>query len=429
MGNIAERCVIKPGSLICGKYAVEKEIGEGSFGMVFKVQDRNRNQTCALKLFKFWEMSPMERESMFARFQMEFETGQIKSKYLASSIEHGRIKGNPFIVMEFYPNGDLRQFVGDRNADFVKIGKEVCYGLKDLHNCGKVHRDLKPENVLIKSDDTAVLTDFGISGDKRKRVTGVDLFGRPTFIAGTAIYMAPEQVKPKNNEVTVLPTMDIFAFGVMMYHLITAGFPFGELKNQDDFVIYLKNAREGNWNRNLLSTHPEGEKFDPVIAGCLEPDFKRRLQTADAVLSRLPQNAGSSYKKSGATFQETVVHGVLLRTMQGEDHGTVYKLNDLVAGKSRVITIGRKDVSINNILPITENCSSYISRKHCTLELSAGNQWFIRDGQWDRNAINGWNNSVNGTFINSAEAPQTGMPIQPGDIITIGDAKLRVEGY
>jgi len=242
--------------------------------------------------------------------------------------------------------------------------------------------------------------------------------------------MAPEQAKPKNREVTVLPTMDIFAFGVMMYVLITDTFPFGQLNTQNDLVIYLRNAREGRWNEAVLSKYPDGKKFDKVISGCLIPDFRHRLQTVDAVLALMPQSAdAASYENVHNSVQQNIVHGILLRIMQGEEHGTVYKLNDLLRGKSKIITIGYNAPSVNNSLSITENYSRYISRKHCTMELGGNNKWFIRDGQWDKSVPNGWKRSLNGTYVNSTEVSPEGVPVHPGDIITIGDVKLRVEGY
>ena len=427
MNEIIERCDFNVGDWITEKYCIRQALGEGNFGKVYKVKTRHSGQEYALKLFKFWEMIPTERESMYARFLMEFETGQIKSPYLVQSEEYGHVKGNPFLVMELCTSGDLQHFVRQqKEIDFGKIGKEILCGLKDLHSRGKAHRDLKPENVLIKSDGTAALTDFGLSGDKSKRKTEVDFFGKPTFIAGTPAYMAPEQARPKNKEVTVLPTMDIFAFGVMMYYMITQKFPFGELNNENDMVLYFRNVREGKWNRERLIRNTTGKKFENVIAGCLKSDYKQRLQTVDAVLSLMPE---PSVYNSSDDFNRIIKNGVLLRVMQGEEHGAVHKLNDLIRGQDRVITVGRNDAQIFNILPIVENNSSFTSRKHCTLELGNNNQWFIRDGQWDKKATNGWRKSCNGTFVNSKEANVDGMQIHPGDIITIGDVKLRVEGY
>jgi len=430
--NEVDRCEIREGECIGRKYTVEKLLGEGTYGKVFKVSDRQSRQLFALKLFKFWELPSDQHKGMLARFQMEYETGLIKSNYLIHSVEYGYIKGNPYIVMEFCPNGDLLQFAASNpHIDIVKLSREILYGLKDLHSCGKVHRDLKPENVLIKADGTAVLTDFGICGDRKKRITVTDLFGRPTEITGTVIYMAPEQAKPKNREVTVLPTMDIFAFGVMMFQLITGEFPFGPLNSEDDFVLYIRNSREGAWNQKVLTKYPEGKLFEKAISGCLHPDFKKRLQTVDHVLSLLPESKELTYRSSNNFVSQPAVNGILLRVMQGEDHGAVYRLNELLQGKSRVITVGCNDTFVNNRLPITENYTRYISRRHCTLERTTANQWYIRDGQWDRNATttDGWKQSLNGTFVNATEVSVTGIPINSGDIISIGDVKLRVEGY
>lgn len=160
---MVERCDFHTGDSIGGQYTVQRELGEGAFGKVFRVTDRASN-TYALKLLKLWEVAPEIRQQLSDRFEMEYQTGRIDSPYLVHSIDHGFAQGNPYIIMEFCPNGDLTQC--GRNTDWVTIARQVLLGLKALHTHGKVHRDLKPENVLLKQDGTAVLTDFGISGDR-----------------------------------------------------------------------------------------------------------------------------------------------------------------------------------------------------------------------------------------------------------------------
>jgi serine/threonine protein kinase len=430
---LTERCNFNPGDVIEQKYRVEQRVGEGSFGTVFKVSDAADGQTFALKLLKLWEVPSDIRKKLVERFDMEFETGQIESNYLVRSVSHGFTKGNPYIVMEFCSKGNLGQFVNGKNRfDITKTTREVLYGLKDLHRHGKVHRDLKPENVLIKENGISALTDFGISGDRNKRMTERNIWGAPKQIFGTYAYMPPEQIKP-DREATVLPTTDIFSFGVMMYQIITGKLPFGQLNSENDLVNYIKNGRECNWNKSGLSSHSTGKLFYPIISGCLIPDFRKRLQTVDAVLSLLPSDSGDvSYQPTGNddAFQLQAVNGMALRMMQGEEYGKVFKLNDLLRGKTRIVTVGRQDVSADNVLSVKEDRSSYISRKQCTLELDyATGDWYIRDGQWDTNATGHWKRSLNGTFVNSTEVPKDGLFIKPGDIISIGEVKLRVEGY
>jgi len=426
----AFRCDFQIGDFIAGRYRVEKILGEGSFGIVFKVNNEN-GLVYALKVLRLWEVPPDIREQLIIRFDMEYDTGRIPSRYLVQALDHGIIKGNPYIVMEYCPNGDILQLTQRLNVDFLTTGRQILYGLKDLHSCGKVHRDLKPENVLIKEDGTIALTDFGISGDRNKRMTGRNILGKPTQIFGTYAYMPPEQIKPKRGDATVLPTTDIFSFGVMMYQLITRELPFGRLENENDLALYIYRGSIGDWNRTHLRQSRSYESFDRIIEGCLKPNYKERLQTVDAVLSLFPANKYSVYEPPKETsFEKEIVNGVLLRIMQGEEHGKVYKLNDLLSGRKRSLTIGRADPEANNSIPIVEEQSYYISRKHCTLEWKKTDHvWLIRDGQKDTLSKGGWKLSTNGTFVNSLEVSAEGMYFYPGDIISIGDTKFRAEAY
>lgn len=428
MPQVAQRCSLSIGDNIDGRYSVTKVLGEGSFGKVYSVRDHYENQY-ALKLLKLWEVPPEIRESLIARFDMEFETARIDCDYLVHSISHGFLEGNPYIVMEFCPGGDLLNLYAEGPVDYTKVAKHVLMGLKALHNKGKVHRDLKPENVLIKSNGDFALTDFGISGDRNKRMTERNIVGKPKQIFGTYAYMPPEQLNPRK-DATVLPTTDIFSFGVMMFQLLTGELPFGPLDSERDLVPYLKHGKRGEWNQDLLNSTEKGREWCDLIEGCLIPDFHNRLQTTDAVLQLVPHEQRISVTNLKIDFQTKIVNGVLLRVMQGEDHGKVYKLDDLLRGECSILSMGRKDKGVYNDIAITEEGSSYISRKHCTLELDYEiGSWIIRDGQWDRNYTGGWKRSTNGTYVNSREVNVNGMVFSPGDIISIGDTKLRVEGY
>jgi len=425
---MANRCDFSIGDYIDGHYRVTKGLGEGSFGKVYRVSD-GQGHDYALKLLKLWEVHPDIREKLVDRFDMEYQTGRIESPYLVHSVSHGFTEGNPYIVMEFCPGGDLKG--ASKTTDWSLVGQQVLMGLKALHACGKVHRDLKPENVLFKSNGIAALTDFGISGDRNKRMTERNILGKPQQIFGTYAYMPPEQVCPRNGDATVLPTTDIFSFGVMMYELLTGELPYGSLRDENELVVYIKNGREGNWNRNKLTSTPQGSQFYRTIEGCLASDFRQRLQSVDDVMATLPMVKGMqpALPENEAFKVPSVIRGLQLRVMQGEEYGKVYDITQM-ARRSYVLTMGREAAGVENAISIMEYQSSYISRKHCTLEYETGSRtWFIRDGQWDNGTAGGWKRSMNGTFVNSKEVFQNGYYLQPGDIITIGDTKLRVEAY
>jgi serine/threonine protein kinase len=414
-----------------GEYRMDTLLGEGSFGIVFRVKDAS-GQDYALKMLKLWAVPPDIRRQLLARFDMEFETGKIASPFLVRSFRHGLTEEVPYFTMEYCSGGNLMQRMeARRSQDMTAIARQILCGLRDLHRCGKVHRDLKPENVLFRSDGSLALTDFGIAGDRNKRLTERRIGGSPGQIFGTYAYMPPEQVAA-NRDATVLPTTDMFSFGVLLFFALTGRLPFGPLDSDNALVEYIRRAREGKIDFRLLQNHPEGDRFRPLITACLVPDFSRRLQTAAEALQLLPEGTEPHLKEMprDETFSSEAVNGLLLRIMQGEDYNKTYRLNDLLQGKSRILTVGRNDGAIRNHIGITENHGCYLSRRHCTLEFdSASQQWYIRDGQWDLTASNGWRASLNGTFVNSTEVSSDGMIIRPGDIISTGEVKMRVEGY
>ncbi|NPD82777.1 protein kinase [Prevotella sp. PINT] len=427
---VCDRLEFHCGDHIDNDYKVEKLLGAGTFGCVYKVEGSD-GTPYALKLLKLWEIPSDERAELLKRFDMEYDTGHIESKYLVHSYAKGEVGGNPYIIMEFCPCGDLMTTAEKGSVDFTAVGHDVLYGLRDLHRRGKVHRDLKPENVLIKQDGSAVLTDFGISGDQNNRLTQRGIFGVPQQQFGTFPYMPPEQINPRRGNATVLPTTDIFSFGVMMYQLITYELPFGDCVTEADLPRYIDRGKRGLWNRELLHRTSIGKQWEGVIEGCLVPNFKERLQNVDEVLKLMPppkeQNAYTSAIHDSHDTWGNIRNGVALHIMQGEQHGTKFYLDNMISGGCRVLTMGRLDDGIENRIPIKDTINGYISRCHCTLEQNAETrQWLIRDGQW-RNRQ--WKSSMNGTYVNSTEIDRNGILLHIGDIITIGDVKLRVEGF
>lgn len=427
---VPSRFDCKCGDNINGRYIVESVLGEGSFGCVYKVKDGN-NRIWALKLLRLYDVPSDIRQPLIDRFEMEFKTGRIPSLNLVHSVDFGYLNGNPYIVMEFCQGGDLTKKIGRQDADMVKYARHILCGLRDLHRAGKVHRDLKPENVLLKDNDIAVLTDFGISGDRNKRMTERNIFGKPYQIFGTYAYMPPEQVNRARGESTVLPTTDIFSFGVVLYQLLVGSLPFGKLEDQNDLVRYQKRGKVGEWDRTSLQNRPNGYRWMSLIDGCLQPDYKKRLQTVDAVLNLLPYDLAKTENPITRTPMPVVAepkkaNGYRLKIAQGLEFGKVYDLNEIVNTTGRkIITIGRDEACR---ICLKDYADSHTSRRHFTIEQSGENSWRVRDGQWivDERC---WKTSSNGTYVNSTEATMTGVDLSNGDIITAGDIKLVFEEY
>ena len=425
------RCDFQIGDVIDGQYIVDRSLGEGTFGMVYRVRRKSDNMLFALKLLKLWTVESLEREKLLKRFDQEYQTGLIDSKYLVKSYGRGTVEGNPYILMEYCPLGDLLQGMEAGRIDLSKAAFEILMGLKSLHSNGKVHRDLKPENVLIKKDGSVALTDFGLAGDRNKRLTERGILGVPKEVFGTYAYMPPEQINPRRGDATVLPTTDLFSFGVMMFQLLTYELPFGNLNNESDLYQYVTRGKNEDWDRTKLNKNPITSQWLPLIEGCLKSDFHIRIQNAELALSLIPNSNHPMRVIEAPGFVPKGNNGIALRIMQGEEYGRIYKLNELLSSMGkRILTIGRDDEGIRNAIPIKETESAYISRKHCTLEYNPDiNIWILRDGQWDAFTFSKWKVSTNGTYIGSKEVSMNGAIINIGDIISIGDVKLRVEGY
>lgn len=425
---VPERKLCSIGELIAGKYRVESSLGTGAFGHVYKVCD-SAGVRYALKVLHLWDVPSDIRQPLIDRFKMEFMTGQIQNEYLVHSIDSGYISGNPFILMEFCPGGDLGRKLGKSSfKETVRISEQILAGLHALHSNGKVHRDLKPENVLFKSNGSAALTDFGISGDRNKRMTERNIFGRPYQIFGTYAYMPPEQVNRARGGSTVLPTTDIFSFGVLLYQLITGWLPFGTLENQNDLVIYQKRGKNAEWDRDLLLSVPQGRAWEKLIRKCLEPDFRMRIQNAGAAMKLIPYGGRDALPLQPAVNCTPFVpcsRRYVLKILQGQQYNDEFDVTELMkeSGKD-LVTVGR---DTGNSIVISEYNSFYMSRKHFTMEYDRYKDvWKIRDGQWN-SETGQWQRSSNGTYVHSSEVGQSGAELSIGDIITAGEITMRLQ--
>ncbi len=377
-----------------------------------------------------WEIQPNERKEILSRFDREYECSKIDSPYLIHSYSQGLYQGNPFFTMDYCEHGSLRQRIGtsmDQKA-FTRIALHTLKGLSALHKQGIIHRDLKPENILFNQKNEPLLTDFGISGFLKSRMTIRNWLGHVKAIVGTLVYMPPEQLDASKAYISMGPVTDIFAFGVLVFEMMTGGhYPFGD-DSESNEREYVERVRKGAWINLDKMGHKIPGIWLEIVKGCLHPDLSRRFQQTDEILAMLGAAVTPSGKQllSPAETREQAI----LRVMNGDQHGKVYNLAQIAKGKN-ILTIGWYDLSnpaVNDI-EIVEEFTSYISRFHATLEFSpASKMWYIRDGQWlKKNGRYDWYKSTNGVLVNSQRVDVNGLPVQEGDIITLGDTTLKFE--
>lgn len=423
--NAVRKCDFRIHDWIDGKYKVERVLGHSKYDSKFKVVDKDGNQYM-LKLLKLWLVDPSKQATMSVRSESEITSCMIPSNYLTHIVSKGMVYGNPYLLIEFTPSKDLSPLSFSRRADFGDILVKILYGLKDLHVNGKVHCNLTSENVLITDDGRVLLTNYVVLGDRNQSLSE-HMNSASRQMPMSMAYVAPERYGEAHNA-TILPTVDIFAFGVLTYQMLTRRLPFGSLNNT---IEYQNRALVGNWNKSILGH--DAAKWEPFFDKVLSPIPSQRPKSVDEVLDILPIEHSVSYERADGAkdIEKSSPNGVLLKILQGDEFGKIYRLGELSSnGTRRILTIGREDASTFNVIPIKEATSTYISRRHCTIELDdKSGKLYIRDGQWDKEAKDNWVSSLNGTFINSDEVTMGGAEIHPGDIISIGDVKLRVEGY
>ena len=128
---------------------------------------------------------------------------------------------SPYIVMEYVPGGDLKEFIDRRGPlsgrELAGLGGEICSGLTHAHERGVIHRDIKPHNILVDENGHAKVTDFGIAralDTSQATLTGAYL--------GTALYSSPEQLQGQK----VTPKSDVYSLGATLYQAATGEAPF-----------------------------------------------------------------------------------------------------------------------------------------------------------------------------------------------------------
>jgi formylglycine-generating enzyme required for sulfatase activity len=202
-----------------GKYELEEFLG-GGMSHVYRARDTVIGRTVAVKILTEAGCQDAEAKARFlaeARMAGNIEHDNVLSIYDFGEDEFHR----PFMVMEFLRGEDLRHAIRDgRTGDLknkLKIALQIGRALQHIHTQKIIHRDIKPENVHITTAGVVKLMDFGIAKTEGLAMT------RAGYVLGTPYYMAPEQVM--GQEIT--EQVDVYAFGVLLFELITGGKPIG----------------------------------------------------------------------------------------------------------------------------------------------------------------------------------------------------------
>jgi eukaryotic-like serine/threonine-protein kinase len=292
-----------PGTRV-GVYEITAQIGEGGMGAVYRATDTSLGRQVAIKVLPDAFASDPER---VARFEREARTlASLNHPHIAGIYGFEKSSGMHALVLELVEGDDLSHRIA-RGAipldDALPIAKQIAEALEAAHELGIIHRDLKPANIKIRGDGTAKILDFGLA-KAVEPPTGwsPDVFQSPTItrsgmtragmILGTAAYMAPEQARGR----TVDSRADIWAFGAVLFEMVTGTRAFGGENVMDTFVSVI--SKEPDWSAVSAAT-PAGLRR--LLARCLKKDARTRLQAIgdaraqiDELLSGAREDAGDA---------------------------------------------------------------------------------------------------------------------------------------
>ena len=220
---------IEPGTILAGKYQVDKVLGEGGMGVVVAATDTQLERRVAIK---FLLPEYADHHEAGQRFMREARAAvKIQSEHIARVIDVNRMdNGSPYMVMEYLQGADLSNVLHARGPlpvdEATSFVLQACEAIAEAHSYGIVHRDLKPANLFLaqQPDGTSKIKvlDFGISKMTIQGSTDPSLT-RTSSMMGSPLYMSPEQMRSTRN---VDARADIWALGVILYELLTAQPPF-----------------------------------------------------------------------------------------------------------------------------------------------------------------------------------------------------------
>ena len=298
---------VREGDVIGGKYRVDSVLGSGAMGVVVSARHLVLGTTVAIKILR---PGLVEDKEAIARFMREARAAaQLRNEHVAHVLDVDRLEsGAPYMVMELLEGFDLAHWLRMRGRLTVEQATEfvlqTCEAVAEAHEVGIVHRDLKPANLFCIRRPNGLMSikvlDFGISKITRPPADG-DLteVTQASALMGSPPYISPEQLESPRD---VDARTDIWAFGVILYELLTGSLPFYSQRMPE---LYVKIATQQQPPlRSLRPDVPEG--IDVVVRRCLEKERSRRYPNVVALALALADFAPKRARVSVVRIMRTM---------------------------------------------------------------------------------------------------------------------------
>lgn len=373
MARLANQDALQPGTLLAGRYRIERTIGQGSMGIVLEATDLTLQMRVALKV-----MSPERANNDEARKRFVREAQavlKLTNEHVTRMYEVGSlVDGVPFLVMEFLVGNTLEHLLfnngGPLAIDVVlDWSLQALEGLAQAHKLGFVHRDVKPENLFLHEPPgqppIVKVLDFGAVKEMMSKMTKLTRTGSTM---GSPAYMPPEQVRAEDN---IDQRADVWAMGVTIYELLTGKLPFGGESVPQTLAAILRDAPIP-----LRVQRPDAPvELDVLIARALDKDrngryancgemlealkgIRAKLQQTSPVTKTLFFNPSSTPRPHAASMPDGFAETTAMRKAAAppvvmEDPSRVQKKPQVVINeRGHVVTVdGKKPGGSSNVLP------------------------------------------------------------------------------
>jgi len=279
-----------------GAYEITSKLGAGGMGEVYRATDSKLRRDVAIKVLPAAFTEDADR---LERFEREAQLlAQLHHPNIASIFGLEESGGTRALVMEMVEGEDLSARIARGPVpidEALPIARQIAEALEAAHAAGIIHRDLKPANVKVKADGTVKVLDFGLAkAMEPTALSGGNLANSPTLtgratqlgmIMGTAAYMAPEQARGS----AVDKRVDIWAFGVVLYEMLTGKKPF--VGEDVSTILAAVIQAEPRWDGVPRS-------MQRLLRKCLEKDPRKRLRDIGDMWHVLDDEAASIDKSS-----------------------------------------------------------------------------------------------------------------------------------